>query len=371
MRVMYLSADPGVPVLGHKGASVHVRELTRALLRAGAEVVVAAPRIEPEGDYLDGPAALAAITPVLPRRLPTEDDVREAMDAQAAEVLALARERSVDAVYERFSLFSDAGVRTAAQLGVPHVLEMNSPLRDEARRFRTLPHPTLAHDVERTVLAATSRVLVVSPPLAEHARRHGAAAVDVVPNGVAAEVPASDARREGFTAGFAGSLKAWHGIEVLAEAAELAPAVAFEVVGEGPLAHVLEGTRVRHVGALPHRETLTRIATWHAGLAPYLPLDDFYFSPLKVLEYMAAGVCPVASALGELPGLLGDGERGILVPPGDAPALAAALTELAADRNRAHVLGAAAREHVLAHRSWDSNARRVLDALTAAEAVSA
>jgi glycosyltransferase involved in cell wall biosynthesis len=378
MRVLYLNADPGVPVLGHKGASVHVRELTRALSRAGAEVVVAAPRVEPEGDVLDAPATLAAISPVLPKKLAQPADVRAAMGTQAAEVLVLAREHAIDGIYERLSLFSDAGVRAAARLGVPHVLEVNAPLREEAARFRTLPHPELAAEVERAVITATSRVLVVSLPLAARVVATGAqpGAVDVVPNGVAADVPvaAPGSDPETFTVGFAGSLKPWHGVELLLEAAQRAaarsPALRFEVVGEGPLAHLLAESplpaeRLHHSGVVPHRETLARIATWDAGVAPYLPLDDFYFSPLKVLEYMAAGVCPVVSALGDLPALLGHGARGVLVPAGDPDALAISLVELADNPARARALGEAAREHVLAERNWDTNAYKVLEALAA------
>ena len=48
-------------------------------------------------------------------------------------------------------------------------------------------------------------------------------------------------------------------------------------------------------------------------MAPFVPLPDFYFSPLKVAEYMAAGVCPVASDLGGLGELLQDHERAISV----------------------------------------------------------
>ena len=44
MRLLVLSGDPGIPVLGHKGASVHVRELTRALCDLGTEVAIASPR---------------------------------------------------------------------------------------------------------------------------------------------------------------------------------------------------------------------------------------------------------------------------------------------------------------------------------------
>ena len=54
MRVSYVCIDPGVPVFGAKGASVHVQEVVRALRRAGHEVVVYTTR---RGDLV--PADLA------------------------------------------------------------------------------------------------------------------------------------------------------------------------------------------------------------------------------------------------------------------------------------------------------------------------
>src|SRR5262249_60547758 len=68
IRLLFLSADPGVPVLGHKGASVHVRELICALAALGAEMHVASPRIGWEGDALEAPATMHGIPGVLPKR---------------------------------------------------------------------------------------------------------------------------------------------------------------------------------------------------------------------------------------------------------------------------------------------------------------
>ena len=66
----------------------------------------------------------------------------------------------------------------------------------------------------------------------------------------------------------------------------------------------------------------------------------------KVLELMAAGLPIVAYAVGELPATLGD--AGVLVPPGDADAFAAAVAALMADADRAARLGAAAAARVRA-----------------------
>lgn len=382
MRLLYLSCDPGIPVLGHKGASVHVRELTSALSRLGVEVAIASPRIEPLGDVLDAPIELVQI-PSIPSK-GSEEDLRAALEAQREAVVDVARTFGAEAIYERYSLFGSAGVSAAAELGIPHVLEVNAPLRAEALRFRTLPHPRVAADIERTVFRGTDRILPVSQALRWWLEDEGVEAerIEVVPNAVdPARIGRRRSRDDGdLVLGFCGSLKPWHGIEVLLEACAIAfaqePALRLEVVGSGPLEHLLHfadlpAERVRIFGALPHADALERLRHWDVGVAPYLPLEGFYFSPLKVIEYMAVGLCPVASDLGDLPALLDDGGRGVLVPADDAECLASAFVELARDRDRAAELGRRAREHVLDAHTWEGNARVALGSFGAARRVAA
>lgn len=368
MRLLYLTADPGVPVLGHKGASVHVRELCAAFADAGVEVHIASPRIAPEGDVLSRPAELHPIPPVLPKAHP-EPPLRDAVAAQAEAVAKLAAALRPDAVYERFSLFSVAGVRAAGTLGVPHVLEVNAPLREEASRYRSLSHSELARAYEAEVMAKTHRVLAVSESLAAAIARDGvdAAKIEISPNGVAAErFPPSRRDPARFIVGFAGSLKPWHGIDTLLEALVQVPEAELEVAGHGPLDELLDrfpADRLNRLGARPHAEVIELMARWDVGLAPYAPAVDFWFSPMKLLEYMAAGACPVASDLGDARQLIGQGERGVLVPAGDAAALAGAVGSLARDRDRARRLGDSARRWVIANRTWSRNARRALSVL--------
>ena len=376
MRLLFLSCDPGIPVLGHKGASVHVRELAGALSHLGADVAIASPRTEPAGDVLNAQVAVMPIPPLPPKA--AEGDLRAALESQRDAVVNATRSFAAEALYERYSLFGGAGVEAAVRLGIPHVLEVNAPLRAEARRFRTLPHPRLAADIEGTVFRGTNRIMAVSQALRGWLEEEGVEPerIEVVPNAVA---PSHIGRRRSrndneFVLGFCGSLKAWHGIDVLLEACSIAfaqePTLRLEVVGSGPLEHLLETTNlppqtVRVFGALPHSEALEHLRSWDVGVAPYLPLENFYFSPLKVVEYMAVGLCPVASDLGDLPALLDDGSRGLLVRAGDADRLASAFLELARDRERAADLGRRAREYVLDAHTWEKDARVVLDSFRA------
>ena len=382
MRLLYLSSDPGVPVFGHKGASVHVRELATALSGLGIDVAIASPRTEPADSTLEAPVELLQLPTITHKT--SEFALRVALEAHRAAVLNAARSFAADAIYERYSLFSDAGVNAAAVLGIPHVLEVNAPLREEARRFRTLPHPGLAAETERTVFGQTGRILAVSSALKRWLETEGveAARIEVVPNAVTPDrFRPRSARRDGdFVLGFCGSLKTWHGLEVLLEACAIAfplePSLRLEVVGDGPLAHLLDaaplpGDRLRRRGAVGHAEAIAHLHSWDAGVAPYLPIEQFYFSPLKVVEYMAAGLCPVASDLGDLPALLGDRDRGILVPAGDPERLASAFVELARDRDHAAELGRRARAYVVDRHTWAGNARVVLESFAACSKLAA
>lgn len=376
MRLLYLSTDPGIPVLGHKGASVHVRAVVSGLVAAGVDVVVASPRIDFEGELLDAAATLVEVRPILPKSFSDVQSLSEAVDRQAEEVLALASELEVDSIYERLGLYSAAGVRAADTLGVPHVLEVNAILTAEAARFRTLPSPEVAVALERESLDRTDRILAVSPQLASLlvAADVDPEKVEVVPNGVDTAAIRSIVRSRSarFTIGFAGSLKPWHGIDVLLDAfvraLDLEPQLRLEIVGAGPLAALVESSRVPatalwYRGQLTHRETLAAMAGWDVGVAPYPYLEDFYFSPLKVGEYMACGACPLASDLSVLRALLGDGARGVLVEPGDVQSLASAMVALARDRERARAIGERARAFALASLGWERSTNAALDAV--------
>jgi glycosyltransferase involved in cell wall biosynthesis len=92
------------------------------------------------------------------------------------------------------------------------------------------------------------------------------------------------------------------------------------------------------------------------AVAPYRPSADFYFSPLKVLEYLAAGVPTVYPTLGDLPEMVGD--AGLAYTPGDVDALAAALRSLVGDAPLRSVLGSRARRQGRRW-TWDNSAAQI------------
>ena len=100
----------------------------------------------------------------------------------------------------------------------------------------------------------------------------------------------------------------------------------------------------------------SRLREAWVGVAPYPRRTPFYFSPLKVVEYLAAGLPVVTTAQGDLPALVAGAGR--LTDPDDVDSLTTAIAELLADPAQARAIGRAGRRRVLAELSWDSVAAR-------------
>lgn len=377
MRLLYLSADPGVPVFGGKGASIHLRSLARALHGLGHDVLIASPRLEPGPNHLPDGIQWAPVPGVKPRECASAQEVIRRCEEQTQAVTALVQDHALEAIYERYSLMGVAGARTAAVLDVPLAVEVNAPLREEERRFRQLVHESLAMSAERETFAAARRVFVVSRQLRRWLVGQGVEPdkVEVMPN--APPVHAfSSARVRGsdpeLVVGFAGGLKRWHGIEHLIEAFRLAldggGRMRLEILGRGPADDIVDRCglpeeRLRRLGQVSHDQALRTLEGWDIGVAPFSNVPDFYFSPLKLFEYMAAGLCPVVSDVGELSEIVEHGRAGVVVPPDCTHALAAALLQLDRDRTRLSTTAARAREVAAALPSWTDSAERVLATL--------
>lgn len=360
MRLAYLCTDPGVPYGGTKGASVHMGELVSALADEQVEVLLlVATDVDdalppPRGvtlELLPGPGKGARVA----ERLLAQGSLATWLEDRL-------RRFRADALYERFALHSVAGSWAASALGIPLLVELNAPLPEEAAAYRRLEEPREARRLEQSVLSGADVVLAVSRPLEDYARARGARRARVLPNAVAPELFLEPrVKRADPVAVFLGSLRPWHGAETIAAAWRLLGSTAppLLVVGDGPGRGELESVGAEVTGRLPYSDVPALLASADIGLAPYTRAAPRYFSPLKVFEYLAARLAVVAA---ELPGVtdIAGREAVVLIPPGDAEALAAAVGELATDSSRRARMGWAGRALVAAEHTWTHRARTVL-----------
>lgn len=391
MKIAFLSADLGISLGKRNGPSTHLRGLIGALTRLGHHVTFLAP----EGANADdSPADFVPIPEANVSRLVSETNFA-AGDRERRRVFRALRhvwqniavERTLgdflerarpDLLIERYAPCGIAGALVAGQAGVPHLLQVNAPLAWEGATYRRQALPDAASALEWGAFGHAGRIAVVSGELRDVLVADGVAAerIRVISCGVdadafACEGPAAQqATPERIVVGFVGSLKAWHGIEVLIDAFRLVagdPRFHLLVVGDGPLAGAIEDLarelpgRVTLTGAVPTEEVAAQLRSMDVTVAPYPELERFYFSPLKVLEYMAAGRAVIASSIGQLREWVVEGETGVLVPPGDVHRLAAAMKDLAAAPERCRTMGRRGAEVVRSSHTWTHRAQALLD----------
>lgn len=373
--IAYVSSDAGIPPDGSKGASVHFRALAAAFARIGVPLDVFVAR----AGAVDGFAPHRARTVPTPRGSGLDGELRQLAHAEAMwESLQSAGPHA--AVYERLSLFGLAGLAHSRRLGVPFVVEVNAPLWREAAAFRSLSLAATARGVCHDVLTGADRVLAVSRALADELVAEGVAAerIEVLGNGAdvtrfrsAAPATRPPALRGRPVLLFVGSLKPWHGIGFLLRAFAALRAqcdCALWVVGDGPERAAVELAQrafpgdIVHAGAVDHDEVPALLQAADAVVAPYTAAAPSYFSPLKVVEALAAGRPLLASRVPcVLQTLAGHEPLGMFAPDDVCDFVAAALRVFAAGRQAAlHGID----QRLVAELDWTHKARHVHQILT-------
>ena len=368
MKILYSAA--GTPIPGTHGGSVHALELCRALARRGHEVHLAALTASSAAE-IDG-VVLHPLRRVLP--------VAQLEWTAKGALRSLIKELQPDVVVERFYTFGGAALSAAHALGVPAVLEVNSPAREYPGSLRdTLDKLTVVRPVERwrrhqlaisAAVYTTSRHLL-PPELQERAT--------VVVNGVDTErfKPGPETSDTGpLRCVYVSSFRSWHGAEdlvaAIAHCLSRRVPVRLICVGKGPrwesaraaAADLGVEGHIDFLGRVGHAQVAELLAEADIGVAPFAP-DQFralelgwFWSPIKIFEYLAAGLPVVTADIAELKALL-PAEVATFYRPGDPLALAEALIELEGDRAAVRAMAHKARTLAEREYTWDQQAAAV------------
>ncbi len=376
MKIAYINTDRDAPVFGRSGCSVHMQEALLAMLNLGADVHLFATRLGEDLIHNVEPLTIHPLPRLVNKQgqspLAINQTVRAALEKES-------EDGPFDLIYERFSLYSHAAIEFANAHRIPSILEVNAPLLEEANSRGALADSTGAEDAAMRSFRGATAITVVSRQLGHIIEQHPSARgkVRVVPNAVnparfidvIATLP-----RDGFVIGFVGALRSTNGFNTLIESftnvAQQIPTARLLIVGDGPVREHLNRElgarglteRVHFTGQVAPDAVPGLLASMDVGVAPYPPLSMFYSSPLKIYEYMAAGLPIVASKIGQVAEIIEHEQTGLLFPPGDAAALTRVLCDLKSDPEKARRLGDQARTASHQH-TWDN---RVLAALSLA-----
>ena len=387
MKLFYCASDQTVP--GTKGGSVHVMAVAEGLAARGHEVFAL---VTPGSSADDGgPAGRHPAVNWIPMPPPMRrKELRWALRGAVRELAARIRP---DAIIERYYNFGGEGISVAAESGAVGVLEVNAPVIDHPGSMkRILDRVLLVQPMRRlrerichqADIIVTPEPAILPPGIPAHRilRLEWGADTERFRPGVKGLLPFK--RPAATVAVFAGAFRAWHGAIHLAEAIHELRArgrrdVGAVFIGEGPelpavrrAAADLEG--VVFTGAVPHSQMPPCLAACDIGVAPFdvgahraLSLG-FYWSPLKIFEYMAAGLPVVAPATARIPSLVEHDREGLLYDPAFPRSLAAALEALA-DRSLRVRLGHAARARAVRDYSWSAHCAALDQAISRVRAL--
>ena len=174
---------------------------------------------------------------------------------------------------------------------------------------------------------------------------------------------------------YTGQLHPWKGVDVLVKALREIPDAVLTIVGglsferdiyrlKKLVKELMIEDRVRFVGFVPSRDIEKYLEAADVGV---IPLTDnvtsrYFTSPLKMFEYMSAGLPIVASDLPTIREVLTDRENAVLIKPGDSKDLARGIKKLLYDQELANKLSKKAYEDVKQY-SWDMRAERIIKVL--------
>lgn len=287
-------------------------------------------------------------------------------------------------LYERYSLFSVAGLCAARLCRIPFVLEVNAPLSVEMKAYESLCLGRAAQAVEDWLCIRSTRTLVVSGVMKSIFVARGVPEENLVvmPNGVDrrlfdrenyGQITRQDwgIGADDFVVGFVGWVRPWHGLEGLVDAVagvkNKIPEIRLLIVGDGP---ALEGIKHRvsdhdmednviFTGPLPGERVPELVAIMDVAVQPDV---TEYASPIKLFEYLAMGKAVVAVRKPNIEEIVTDGTEALLFDKGNVGELAGSLELLYRDEALRNRLGQAGAE-LIDKRSytWTGNAHKVLE----------
>lgn len=381
MRIAYLHciADP---YAARGGPGVHIASSTTALRALGHTVEVIGPTID------------ATRAPVVTKR--ERHAWRRAAASYVYEPRALVRSvwrarhevprvraANPDVLLARYEAFEYAPIVIARALGVPLIWEVNGTSAEIPRWNPELVIYPGTRALERWALNAAAAIFVVSEELKDQLAAEGVRRerIAVIPNGadprqfdpqLRAAGPPLAIPDDAVVVGYLGSFSSWHDVPTMLR---LIPALA---VAHPDLRFVLAGARVTDLGPehqaalgalgdrvlLPGIVPIAEAARWMArfdiALSLYPVMESFYFSPVKLFEYMASGTAIVATDIGQQGQILRHGVNGMLTPPGDEHAARVAIEALVRDPALRRRIGEEARATLVDHYTWTHNARRIV-----------
>lgn len=289
-----------------------------------------------------------------------------------------------DFIYERYALYSFAGVLLSKVLNIPLILEVNTPYAHAWAKYYKVYFPKLAEAVEKWMINNALTVFTVT-----EAQKAFLAGLGINPSHISVchnainptdfEDVLDRCEEFGFAeheiiVGFVGTMNRWQGIpifkDVIPEILKTYSDVKFLLVGDGEFREDLEtfleheglANRVVFTGRVAHSEVPSLLALINIAV---LPNSNDYGSPMKVFEYAAVGAAMVVPSVGPVKEVLVENETALFISPGSAGELRDCIKRLIEDEKLREYIGGNAKRYVLENHTWLENARKIIHSFCA------
>lgn len=285
------------------------------------------------------------------------------------------RKTNASFIYERYSIFNFAGVAASHIFRTPLILEVNAPLAEEKKKHGMLYLYKLAQFLETWNINHSFQTIAVTTTLKNILINNGALEekIIVMQNGVNLDeyqgINYKKNDSDHITIGFIGWFRSWHGLkEVVAHLATppLKEKIHLILVGDGPAREEIEqtisqyeaGSWVSITGAVDRTKVIDYLRKFDIALQP---AATEYASPMKLIEYMAAGKAIVAVDQENIREILTHQKNALLFELNNWSQLANHISKLCADPDLRCKLGTAAQKTVREKAlTWDANASRII-----------
>jgi glycosyltransferase involved in cell wall biosynthesis len=251
-----------------------------------------------------------------------------------------------------------------ARGGRPVVYDAHEYLGETARTKRWLPRALrlpvalAAERLERAAARRLTAVVAANEDLAARFAAAGARAVSVSNSPWQDAFPEPAALPDAPVALYVGGLGPLRGLEVMRAAFPLVDVAGARLVLAGPGDPGALPPGAEHLGPVDHSRVPDLLAAARVAWVPLQRHGNYDRAvPTKLVEAMAAGRPVVASDLGRMGAIVREAGCGLLVPPADPAAHAAALAQLLSDDGDAARMGAAGRQAFLAGLGFEPQAR--------------
>lgn len=290
-------------------------------------------------------------------------------------VLSIIKEQNPDIIHERFHVPNPYSIKICEKLRIPKVLEVNSLYIEEG--VYSGKAKEIAVEQRKKLFEQCKAIITQTETLKNMIKDLTDKTIYVVPNGVdtekfSPEVYCEDIKRklgidDEVIVTFVGSFRKWHGIDQIPKIAKRfeGKKVKFLLIGSGELFEHVKKIKTDNMillGAKSHDDIPKYLALSDILIAPfndeYFRCSGFWWNPVKLFEYMAAGKPIVSYNYEEVRKIVRG--AGLLAKPGDLDDFIKKLEYLVEDECLRKELGRKGREIAVREYDWRIRAKQTV-----------